>query len=435
MDDLYIGVIAFASLLVLIFLRIPVAAAMLLTGAAGYTAILGWDALMNHFNSGPFYRFSSYDLAVIPMFLLMAQFATVANLNKTLFSACNSWFGSVRGGLAMASITSCAFFGAISGSSLATTLTMSKVALPEMQRHGYSNQLSAGVLAAGGTLGILIPPSIALVIYALLTEQNISKLFIAAAVPGIIATIGYLLAVQVYVRLFPSVGPQTHKASAVERLSALLRVTPVLAIFLGLLGGIYGGVFTVTEGAAIGAFATWLLAQLKRQLDRQALMKIFRETAVTTGLVFFIILGADLFNSVIVLSNIPNAFADAITSMHLSATAVIIILLLIYLALGCFLDSMSMLLLTVPIFFPVVMSLNFNMPPEHTAIWFGVLAVVAIEIGLITPPVGMNIFVLKSQAEHINLLECYKGVTPFIIADILRLAILVAWPGIVLIFL
>ena len=421
-----------AVLLVLMALRVPIAVAMLVTGIAGYVWLAGWAPLLNYLKTAAYWRFAAYDLSVIPLFLLMGQFATRAGVSRSLFQACHLWLGHLRGGLAMATVGACAAFGAICGSSLATASTMGQVALPEMRRHGYSGALATGTLAAGGTLGILIPPSIVLVLYAILTEQNIVTMFIAALVPGLIAVAGYLLAIACYVRLWPQQGQAAPKAARSARLRALGQVWQVLLIFFLVIGGIYLGWFTPTEAAAVGAVATGLLAFVKGGMGRQALAGCLLETAQMTAMIFLILLGADLFNIFLALSRLPVELADLAAAAPVSPFLVLAAILLLYLLLGCVMDSLSMILLTVPIFYPIVAGLDFGITPDETVIWFGILALIVVEIGLITPPVGLNVFIINRAAGDVALSETFRGIWPFLLADLMRVGLLLGIPGLTL---
>lgn len=432
MSGVELGVLMFAVLVVLLVLRMPIGVAMLVTGMAGYVMLSGWEPLINYLKTGPYYRFSSYSLSVIPLFLLMGQFAMHAGLSRALFGAANAWLGHRPGGLAMAAVGGCAGFGAICGSSLATAATMARVALPEMRRYGYSGALATGSLAAGGALGILIPPSVVLVIYAILTEQSIGKMFLAAFVPGGLAALGYMLAIAVYVRYRPDAGPAGMRSSMRQRLASLLDVWSVVLIFALVIIGIYRGWFTPTEGAAVGAFGTGALAVTYGRMRLAGLVECLFGTAQTTAMIFLILLGADIFNSFLALSQLPVAAAEAIGASGLEPFAVLAVILVFYLALGCVMDSLSMILLTIPVFFPIIAGLDFGLGPEETAIWFGILTLIVVEVGLITPPVGMNVFVINALADGVPMAETFKGVTPFLVSDVVRIALLVAFPGIAL---
>ncbi|MFC4353118.1 TRAP transporter large permease [Fodinicurvata halophila] len=427
-----LGLGSFLLLLVLLVLRIPIGVAMLAVGGGGYMVMNGETAFLNYMKTTPYYLFSNYSFSVIPLFLLMGQFATRAGLSEALFRAAYAFLGHRRGGLAIAGIGGCAGFGAICGSSTATASTMGQVVLPEMRRYGYSGALSTGTLAAGGTLGILIPPSVILVIYAILTEQNVASMFLAAFIPALLAVVGFMLAVSVYVRLFPAEGPSVAPMPWRERWRVLLSIWPALLIFVAVIGGIYGGVFTPTEAAAVGAAATGLLALLKGGLANGGWRGVLLGTAQTTAMIFLILLGAEVYSAFLALTRMPMEAASWITAAELSPYLVIIVILLFYLLLGCVMDSLSMILLTIPILFPIVSGLDFGLGPEETAIWFGVLAVIVVELGLITPPVGLNVFVINAMARDVPMLETFRGVLPFLIAEVLRVGLLVAFPGIVL---
>jgi len=430
-----LGLAAILVLFVLLGLRMPIGLAMLSVGLGGYVVVAGPAPALNYLKSAAYDEFASYTFSIVPLFLLMGEFATVGGLSQALFRSANTWLGHRPGGVAMAAIGGSAGFGAIAGSSLATAATMAQVALPEMRRYGYSGALATGTVAAGGTLGILIPPSIVLVIYAVLTEQNIAKLFAAAFIPGFLAALGYMLAITVFVRLYPDEGPVGARASYGERFRELVRVWPVLVIFLLVIGGIYAGVFTPTEAAAVGAFGTGLQALLNRTLTRRALLRTLLNTASATGMIFLIVLGADLLNVFLALTRLPQNLADTISSWQVAPTLVLVFILVLYLLLGMVMDSLSMILLTIPIFFPVVMRLDFGLTPEQTAIWFGILTLVVVEVGLITPPVGLNVYIINSLARDVPMIETFRGVIPFLVSDLLRIALLVAFPAITLVAL
>jgi C4-dicarboxylate transporter, DctM subunit len=428
-----IGLWSFPVLLVLIFLRIPIGLAMLLVGIGGSFAINGsFLMIMAQLKNLTYGTFSSYSLSIIPLFLLMGQFAALGGMSQALFRAAETWLGHRKGGVAMAAIGACAGFGAICGSSLATAATMGKVALPELKRYGYAGGISTATLAAGGTLGILIPPSVILVIYAILTEQNIAKLFTAAFVPGILAAIGYIIVIAIYARVKPEAVGKRERAPYSERFRALLGIWPVLIVFIAVIGGIYTGVFTPTEAAAVGAFGTGVIALVNRGLNWTTLKEAIVSTAGATGMIFFIVLGAAVFNSFLALSQLPQTMAAFVTEQGFSPWMVLTIILVLYLVMGCFMDSLSMILLTVPIFFPIVSVLDFGLTAEEFALWFGILILIVVEVGLITPPVGMNLFVINSMSKETRISATYAAVMPFVASDIIRTAILVIFPGITL---
>ncbi|MEC9344906.1 MAG: TRAP transporter large permease [Pseudomonadota bacterium] len=434
MDNLTIGILSFPVLLALIFLRVPIGLAMLTCGIGGMWLVLGrWTPILAQLKQLPYDTFSSYSLSIVPLFLLMGQFATRGGLSTALFRAAESWIGHRKGGVAMAAVGACAGFGAICGSSLATAATMGQVALPELKRCGYSDALATGCLAAGGTLGILIPPSIVLVIYAILAEQNIAKLFVAAFIPGILAALGYMAAIAIYVRLRPGSAGAREPSPMAERWQALVAVWPVLLIFVVVIGGIYAGIFTPTEAAAIGAAGTGLVALANGGLDWQGLKEAILATATSTAMIFLIVLGAAVYNSFLGFSRLPQETAGWVTVQGFSPWAVLALILLCYLVFGCIMDSLSMILLTIPIFFPVVAALDFGIGAEETALWFGIVVLVTVEVGLITPPVGMNLFVVNSMADGAPMQATWRGVLPFVATDLARIVLLTAFPAISLV--
>nr|WP_295465766.1 TRAP transporter large permease [Mesorhizobium sp.] len=436
MSALEIGLWSFPVLLALIFLRMPIGLAMLICGLGGSWILADSTIpIMAKLKSETYSTFASHSLSIIPLFLLMGQFAGLGGMSQSLFKAANAWLGHRRGGVAMAAIGACAGFGAICGSSLATAATMAQVALPELKRYGYSGALATGTLAAGGTLGILIPPSIVLVIYAILAEQNIAKLFLAAFVPGILAAIGYMIAISIYVRVFPGSAGQSPRLPYGQRFRALVDVWPVLLVFFAVVGGIYFGWFTPTEGAAIGAAGTGLIAWINGGLTRKTLIQSILLTASATAMIFFIVFGAAMYNGFLALTQLPQIAAAYISGQGFNPWTVLVAILILYLLLGCVMDSLSMILLTIPIFFPIVTALDYGLAPEEFAIWFGILVLIVVEVGLITPPVGMNLFVINSMARDIPILATYRGVTPFVISDLVRTTILVIFPAISLFLL
>lgn len=425
------ALLLFAGMLGLMAARVPIALAMLVPGAIGYIAMAGTLPFLNFLKGMAWARLANYDLTVIPLFLLMGAFATQGGLSRSLFAAASALIGHLRGGLAMAAVIACAAFGSVCGSSVATAATMAKVALPEMRRHHYSGRLATATLAAGGTLGIMIPPSVVLVIYGILAEQNIAKLFAAAIIPGLIATVGYCVAIAIYVRLFPEHGPATQRATTRQLLGALKDVWPIAAIFMVVFGGIYGGWFTPTEAASIGAAATFLAALLRRELTWAGFLECFYDTAVTTGMIFMIFLGADMMNSALALSQFPAALAGIVKDLGLAPLAVIALILVFYMVLGCVMDELSMILLTLPIFLPTVLGLDlFGLPNDAKLIWFGILVLMVVEIGLIAPPVGLNVYVINGLAKDVPIGESYRGVVPFLISDLLRTLLLLVFPAI-----
>jgi tripartite ATP-independent transporter DctM subunit len=429
MSSVEIGLWSFPVLILLIFLRVPIGAAMLGTGVVGTFLVLGkWTPILAQMKVLAWNTNANYSLSIIPLFLLMGQFAARGGMSQSLFNAAAAFLGHRKGGVAMAAVGACAGFGSICGSSLATAATMAQVALPELKRNGYAGGLATATLAAGGTLGILIPPSVVLVIYAILAEQNIAKLFLAAFVPGIIAALSYLTVIAIYVRLRPESAGQAARIPWKERVPALIAVWPVVAIFFLVVGGIYLGWFTPTQAAAIGAAGAGLVAFVNGGLDRKSMFDCFKETAVSTGMIFFIILGASVFNSFLAFSRLPQVGAEWVTAQGFAPMTVLIIILILYIIFGCIMDSLSMIVLTIPIFFPIVTAMDFGMSPEHFAIWFGILVLMVAEIGMITPPVGLNLFIISAMARDVPIRETYRGIVPFVTADLLRIVLLTAFP-------
>jgi C4-dicarboxylate transporter, DctM subunit len=436
LSTLEIGIASFPALMVLIFLRVPIGLAMFLVGLVGLVIVTdGTNVAFSRLKSETFGTFSSYSLSIVPMFLLMGHFATLGGMSTALFKAAEGFLGHRKGGVAMAAIGACAGFGAICGSSLATAATMGRVALPELKRYGYAGGFSTATLAAGGTLGILIPPSVVLVIYAILTEQNIAKLFLAAVIPGLLAAFGYVIAISIYVRLYPESAGIRPPIPYRERFAALWRVWPVLLVFAVVVGGIYRGWFTPTEGAAVGAAGTGLIAFLNGGLTRLTLVDSFMVTGRSTAMIFFIVLGAGFYNGFLALTQVPQELSNFVISQGFSPWVVLSLILVFYLVFGCLMDSLSMILLTIPIFFPVISILDFGMTPEQVAIWFGILVLIVVEVGLITPPVGMNLFIINAMDRKTPMAETYKAVIFFVGSDIVRVMILVAFPWITLFLL
>ena len=433
MSDLTIGILSFPVLIGLIFLRVPIGLSMFLVGFGGiYTVTGGPNVVLAKLKHETYSTFSNYDLSIVPMFLLMGYFATLGGMSTALFKAAEAWLGHRRGGVAMASVGACAGFGAICGSSLATAATMGQVALPELKRYGYSPAFSAATLAAGGTLGILIPPSVILVIYAILAEQNIAKLFLSAFIPGVLAAVGYMITISIYVRLNPAAAGLRDPIPYADRFRALLAVWPVLLVFALVVGGIYRGWFTPTAGAAVGAAGTGLIALLNGGLTWATLTESFQATAKSSAMIFFIIFGAAFYNGFLALTQVPQELSVWVVGLGLNPWAVLVLMLLLYLVFGCLMDSLSMILLTVPIFFPIISQLDFGMTYEEVAIWFGILVLIVVEVGLITPPVGMNLFVISAMDRSVRMVDTYRAIIPFVASDIVRVAILVAFPGITL---
>jgi C4-dicarboxylate transporter DctM subunit len=422
----------FGLMLGLMALRVPIAISMFVAGGVGYVFQAGWLPLASFLNGHVFARFASFELSVIPLFILMGNFATQGGISRALFQFAASLMGRFRGGLSMASVLASALFGAICGSSVATAATVTSVALPEMRRHGYGDRLSTGALAAGGTLGILIPPSVPLVVYAILTEQNIAKLFAAAMLPGILAMFGYIVAIAIYVRVVPGQAPAQEDEAPKVTLQSLLGVLPIAVVFIVVFGGIYGGLFSPTEGAAVGAATTFAAALLKRELTLAKLKQCFYATAESSAMIFMIFIGADLMNSALALTQVPTQLSQLVQQSGLSPYTVIAAVLFLYILLGFIMDELSVLLLTLPIFFPMIMGLDFGMPAESVAIWFGILVLMTVGFGLLSPPVGLNVYVVNGMAKNVPIAETFRGVVPFLISDIFRLALVFFVPAVAL---
>lgn len=433
MDDLTLALWSLPVLLLLIFLRVPIGLAMLSVGLAGSALIFGdMMPLLQQIKTLAYGQFSIHSLTIIPLFMLMGQLAAIGGISQALFRAAEALMGHFKGGVAMASIGACAGFGSICGSSLATAATMGQVALPELRRAGYAGGFATGALAAGGTLGILIPPSVILVIYAILTEQNIATMFAAAFVPGIFAALSYMFVINMVARFKPHLVGTVEKASWSARGHAIVAVWPVVVIFVTVVGGIYTGLFTPTEGAAVGAIATGILAYVRGGLTRKSFNTTINATASGTGMIFMIVLGAAAYNNFLALSGLPQELAMWVGDQGYTAFGVLAAILLFYIVFGCVMDSLSMILLTIPIFYPMVIGLDFGLSPEQVGVWFGILVLIVVEMGLITPPVGMNLFVIQSMAPDIPIKQTYLGVLPFVLMDLVRVLVLVAFPAITL---
>jgi C4-dicarboxylate transporter, DctM subunit len=425
-----IGLLMFGAMLALMALRIPIAAAMFIPGALGYWALTNDAALLNALKGSAVARLAVYELSVIPLFLLMGQFATQGGLSRDLFRAAAAFVGHVRGGLGMAAVLSAGAFGAVCGLSIATSATITQVAYPQMKAHGYAGRLSTATLAAGGTLGILIPPSVPLVVYAILTEQNIAKLFAAAMVPGLLAMLGYLAVIALYGRWRPQFATPSEPLPWRQRWHTLWGVAPIAVVFVIVFGGIYRGWFSPTEGAAVGALCTFVAALAKRELDGSAIKRAFLGTAETSAMVFMIFLGADMMNSALALTQMPARLADWVSHLQVSPLVIVAAVLAFYVLLGCVMDELSMLLLTIPVIFPAIMGLDlWGLAPEAKAIWFGILVLTTVGIGLIAPPVGLNVYVVNSIARDVPMQETYKGVFAFLAWDMLRLLLLLMVPA------
>ena len=418
-----IAVSGFAALFAMMILRVPIGVAMGLVGVGGFAAVTGWKPALNLLAQSPIRTVTDFNLTLIPFFVLMGVLATNAGMSRELFRTGRHWFGFMRGGMAMSTIGACAGFAAICGSSVATAATMTKIALPEMKKAGYPDDVSTGVIAAGGTLGILIPPSVVLAVYGYITEQDVGVLFIAGIVPGILAILMYMLAVRLaYGRRLPA-GESFRLGEAVRSLSG---VWAVMLLFLLIIGSIYFGVTTATEAAAVGSFLTALIGILRGKLSARLLLDSLVEALRTSVAIYTILIGAILFGYFLAITQSPQKITAWLVALDLGAYGTLALILLFFVLMGCILDAMAMIILLVPIVFPIVTQLGFD------PIWFGVIIVMTVELGLITPPVGMNVFVINSIARSISLKTIFRGVLPFVGADILRLILLVAFPALVL---
>jgi C4-dicarboxylate transporter DctM subunit len=425
MDPITLSIIIMLALFALLAIGLPIGFSMAVTGFVGSTILLGeLGPSLSLLGQTAYETTITYNLSVVPLFILMGYFASNSGLSESLFKACNTWLGHRRGGLGLATIGGCGAFAAVCGSSLATAATMTQVALPEMKRFNYADSLATGTIAAGGTIGILIPPSVILVLYGILTETNIGDLFLAGFIPGILTVIFFMATISIITRIYPDMGPRGDKSTGREKLAAFKGVWGTIVLFLVVIGGIYLGVFSPEEAAGIGASGALALALIARTMTWAVFMNCLMETVRTSAMIFTILIGAILFNNFLVLSAVPDAIGEWIGGLPFSNTVIMLIILLIYLIMGCALDSLAMILLTIPIFFPVVAGLGFD------PIWFGIIVVMVVELGLITPPIGMNVFIIKGMATEVPLGSIYKGVLPFVIAQILLISLIVIFPDI-----
>lgn len=425
------SILGFVALMILILVRVPLGVAMSVVGVVGFALLQiyeyqnprGWSIALSMVASTTFDTGLAYGLSVVPLFLLMGNLISETGMSKKLYVSANAFLGHFKGGLALATVASCGAFSAVCGSSMATSATMAKVAMPSMRQYKYSDGLAAGSIAAGGSLGILIPPSVILVVYGLMTQTDIGKLFIAGLIPGILGVALYMIAVVFTVRLKPSNGPAGERSTWKQRLISLKGVWGINLIFIIVMGGIYFGVFTPTEAAGVGAAGAFLIALLSGNLNFRMMYDSLSGATKTTAMLFFLVIGAMIFSNFINMTGMPFMLRDWVMEQGYSLFTVLLVLIIIYLILGCVLESMSMILLTVPVFYPMVQAMGMDL------IWFGIMVVVVTEISLITPPVGMNVFVLKSVIKDIKLSEIFRGVVPFWLADIVRLGLIISIPS------
>ncbi|MFO1268900.1 MAG: TRAP transporter permease [Rubrivivax sp.] len=416
----------FVVLFALMLLRVPVGMAMGLVGVSGYALIAGGGPALKLIGQTSMRTVTDYTFGVIPMFMLMGAFVSVSGVSRELFRAANALIGHLRGGLGMATVLACGGFAAICGSSVATAATFSTVAYPEMRRYGYPQSFSTGVIAAGGTLGAMLPPSTVLAVYAVITQQDIGKLFMAGVLPGLLAMGMYVLTIVAIVALAPKLLPAGEKKPWSERLAAMKDVWPSLVLFAFVIGGLYGGFFTPTEAGGVGAGGAFLLGVLRRKLDRAGIRAALLQATRTAAAVFTVLIGALLFGYFLTITQTPQKLTAFLTGLGIGRYGVLALIMVMYLLLGCLMDAMAMIILTVPIIFPVIMQLGFD------PIWFGVIIVMTVELGLIHPPVGMNVFVIKSVVQEVSFTTIFKGVIPFVVTDLIRLVILIAFPMIAL---
>jgi len=421
-----VAVAGFVILFVLMLLRVPVGMAMGLVGVTGYAMIAGSGPALKLVGQTSMRTVTDYTFGVIPMFMLMGAFVSVSGVSRELFRAANALIGHLRGGLGMATVLACGGFAAICGSSVATAATFSTVAYPEMRRYGYPQSFSTGVIAAGGTLGAMLPPSTVLAVYAVITQQDIGKLFMAGVLPGLLAMTMYVMTIVVIVAVAPRFLPSGERRPWTERREALLGVWPSLVLFAFVIGGLYGGFFTPTEAGGVGAGGAFLLGVARRKLNRKNIRSALLQATRTAAAVFTVLIGALLFGYFLTITQTPQKLTAFLTGLGIGKYGVLALIMVMYLGLGCLMDAMAMIILTVPIIFPVITQLGFD------PIWFGVIIVMTVELGLIHPPVGMNVFVIKSVVHEVSFTTIFKGVIPFVVTDIMRLVILIAFPVIAL---
>ncbi len=439
MGSISIGLLGLGVLVALIAIRIPVAYAMIAVGITGIAMLDGPAIVMSQLKDLAYGQFSIYDLSVLPLFVLMGAISSRSGLSADLFRAANAWLGWMRGGVAMSAIAACAGFGAVCGSSLATTSTMARVALPELKKYNYSNRLGTGTIAAGGVLGILIPPSVVLIIYAITVEANVVTMFMAAFVPGVIAVILFIVTIFLYTLISPSAGPRGERTTRKEFVASTANILPVGLVFGVVIGGLYLGYFNPTPAASVGVVMVALIALLRKKLTLGLLRDAILETARTAGMIYLILLGAELLKIFMSRGGVPQAMAEMMAQSGLAPMVTLLILLAALILLGCLMDSLSMILLAIPFFWPVLVEINggdlatalnspFGMGTEELKIWFGILALIVVELGLITPPVGMNVFIISSMTRDVPMSETFLGVMPFFAAELVRVAILIAFP-------
>ncbi|MCD4674489.1 MAG: TRAP transporter large permease [Desulfobacula sp.] len=420
------GVVGIICLFVFLAMRMHIGVALALIGFGGISYIIDLDVGLNLLGMVPWEEGSSYTLSVIPLFILMGQFAFSSGISQDIYKAVHNWMAHLRGGLAMATIVACSGFAAVCGSSLATGATMAKVAIPEMEKYGYNLSLSTGCVAAGGTLGILIPPSIGFIIYGILTEESIGKLFMAGIIPGLLLASLFILAIYIQCFFRPEIGPKAEPTTWKVKFKSLYSTWTMLSLFVLVMGGIYFGVFTPTEAAGIGAFGSFVIAVARRKLSVATFIESLLATGNMTAMIFLIIIGANIFSNFLALTGIPFMLADSIVALALPRMVILMMIIFVFILLGCVMDCYAIMILMVPILFPIIKAMNFN------PLWFGVIMVIVLEVGLITPPVGLNVFVIKGAVPNVPLTTIFKGVWPFLIAAVVCITILILFPEIVM---
>lgn len=425
MAPITIGLIGIVVLIILLFSRMPIGATMAFVGSVGFMSIVGWESMLGMVQTVPFSTFASQAMSVIPLFVLMGSLCFAAGMSEDLYYAVNAWLGRFRGGLAMATVGACALFAAISGSSLATVATLGKVAWPEMMRYKYHPRLAAGSIAAGGCLGILIPPSTVLIIYGVITEQSIGKLFMAGFIPGLLEALLYIAVIILLTWKNPALGPQGPASTFSEKCFALLKCWDFVILFLVVIIGIYTGKFTPTEAAGIGAFLALIFVIIRRKLTPKLYMGAVEDTIKTVGMLFIIVFGAMVFGYFLTVTRLPYELSEFVYGLNVSRYIALIAVLIVVLLLGCIMDSLAIVLLAVPVLYPMVMKLGFD------PIWFGIMTVRVTEMGLITPPVGLNVYIIQGMTGT-PMSTCFRGIIPFLISDFVHVALLIAFPGIVL---
>ena len=426
MSALTIGIVGIFALVLLLLLRVPVGLAMALVGFLGFSFLTSLEGALGLLRTVPFVTTASYDLSVLPLFLLMGAFAFQSGMSKALYRSAYRWVGAAPGGLATATIIGCAGFAAVSGSTLATAATMGMIALPEMKKYNYDPGLATGSVASGGSLGILIPPSSIFIIYGVITEQSIGKLFIAGILPGLLLAFLFIASIYLRTRLHPELGPKARKYSFLDKIAALKESWGIMLLFIVIMGGLYVGLFTPTEAAGVGAFGAFVFALFNKQLNWKVFHKALMETMQTTAMVFVIVIGAMIFGYFLAVSRLPFELASFVGSLPVSPYLILLCILVVYLMLGCILDTLAMVILTVPIFFPVILKLGFD------PIWFGVVMVLVSEMGVITPPVGMNVYIIRGVADGVPLYTIFKGIIPFLVMMIICIGLVIVFPEIAL---